>query len=279
MAAPPWTSLKDLENACIKIENDEIINDPEYLNWLNLLIAPGSSLGGARPKASVLDNENNLWIAKFPSKNDDKDIGAWEMVVHKLAKSAGIELPTAKIEKFSSRRFTFLTKRFDRTNRRERIHFASAMTLLGHTDGDDFKTGASYLELVEFLMKNGARINQDLEELWRRIVFSICVSNTDDHLRNHGFILSSEGWTLSPAYDINANETGTALRLNISENDNFLDLKLAIDVAKYFRLSPKRSKQIISEVTGSVKNWKKVAEEIGISKIEQEIMNKAFYTV
>jgi len=279
MAAPPWTSLKDLENACIKIENDEIINDPEYLNWLNLLIAPGSSLGGARPKASVLDNENNLWIAKFPSKNDDKDIGAWEMVVHKLAKSAGIELPTAKIEKFSSRRFTFLTKRFDRTNRRERIHFASAMTLLGHTFGDDFKTGASYLELVEFLMKNGARINQDLEELWRRIVFSICVSNTDDHLRNHGFILSSEGWTLSPAYDINANETGTALRLNISENDNFLDLKLAIDVAKYFRLSPKRSKQIISEVTGSVKNWKKVAEEIGISKIEQEIMNKAFYTV
>jgi len=128
-------------------------------------------------------------------------------------------------------------------------------------------------------MKNGARINQDLEELWRRIVFSICVSNTDDHLRNHGFILSSEGWTLSPAYDINANETGTALRLNISENDNFLDLELAIDVAKYFRLAPKRSKQIISEVTGSVKNWKKVAKEMGISKIELEIMNKAFHTV
>ena len=155
MTSPPYTSLKDLEYACLQIEKDEIVDDPEYINWLRMLMAPGSSLGGARPKASVLDKKNNLWIAKFPSRNDDKDIGAWEMVVHELAKISGIAIAEARIEKFDSKYYTFLTKRFDRTNNGERIHFASAMTLLGHKDGDDFNEGVSYLEFVEFLMKHG----------------------------------------------------------------------------------------------------------------------------
>ena len=278
MSSPPWTSLKDLEYACSQIEKDDIVDDPEYLNWLNMLMSPGSSLGGARPKASVLDNNNNLWIAKFPSRNDDKDIGAWEMVVHELAKNSGVDIAEAKIEKFASKNNTFLTKRFDRTNKRERIHFASAMTLLGHKDGDDFTEGVSYLEFVEFLMKYGARIDRDLVELWRRIVFSICVSNTDDHLRNHGFILTNEGWILSPAYDINANETGTGLKLNISEDDNSLDLDLAMEVTEYFRIDKSKANQIKSEVINSVSNWRKIAGKFGISKNEQERMNKAFYT-
>jgi serine/threonine-protein kinase HipA len=277
MASPPWTSLKDLEYACSQIEKDDIVDDPEYINWLRMLMAPGSSLGGARPKAGVLDNKNNLWIAKFPSKNDDKDIGAWEMVVHELAKISGVAVAEAKIEKFNSRYYTFLTKRFDRTNIGERIHFASAMTLLGHKDRDDFNEGVSYLEFVEFLMKYSARTNHDLGELWRRIVFSICVSNTDDHLRNHGFLLSNDGWILSPAYDINANETGTGLKLNISENDNSLDLDLAMDVAKNFRIDLKDAAQIKLDVIKSVSNWRIFAKKFGISKNEQEMMDKAFY--
>ena len=154
------------------------------------MVAPGASLGGARPKASILDNDGGLWIAKFPSRNDQGDIGGWEMVTYELAISAGINMAESKAKKFSSDYYTFMTKRFDRTNEGERIHFASAMTMLGYTDGQDHADGASYLELVEFIQTNGASVDQDLEELWRRIVFSICVTNTDDHLRNHGFILS-----------------------------------------------------------------------------------------
>ena len=276
-ASPPWTSLKELEHASLQIEKDDSINDPEYLKWLNMLIDPGSSLGGARPKAGVLDNKNNLWIAKFPSSNDEKDIGAWEMVVHDLAIHAGLNIPEARIEKFHGRHHTFLTKRFDRTVQGERIHFASAMTLLGHNDGADFKDGVSYLEFAEFLMKHGANVEKDNEEVWRRIVFSICVKNTDDHLRNHGFLLTKSGWILSPAFDINPVETGTGLKLNISENDNSLDLSLAMDVAKYFRLDEKRAGKIIDEVKKSVRNWKVLAKKYKISATEQEVMSQAFW--
>lgn len=187
MAAPPWTSLRELADASLKFEEDNT-DDPEYLKWVDLLIAPGSSLGGARPKASVMDEHNYLWIAKFPSRNDDKDIAAWEMVTNQLAISAGINVAEGRLLQFNNRYHTFLTKRFDRTITGERIHFASAMTLLGHMDGED-ASGASYLELMEFISRHGASVENDLEELWRRIVFSICVKNTDDHLRNHGFYL------------------------------------------------------------------------------------------
>jgi serine/threonine-protein kinase HipA len=182
-------------------------------------------------------------------------------------------------KKFSSKHSTFLTKRFDRTDAGERIHFASAMTLLGYTDGNDHADGVSYLDLVEFITANGTNINANLEELWRRIVFSICVSNTDDHLRNHGFILTTEGWELSPAYDINPEETGTGLKLNISEHDNTLDLDLAVEVREYFRINESRAEVIIKEVKNSVRNWRKLAQEIGISKAEQEIKARAFSRV
>ncbi|HEY6161189.1 MAG TPA: type II toxin-antitoxin system HipA family toxin, partial [Bacteroidia bacterium] len=203
MASPPWVSLRELEHASLKFEEDNI-DDPEYSKWINMLIAPGTSLGGARPKSGVLDPEGNLWIAKFPSKNDDKDVGGWEMVVNELAKLSGLNIAEGRAQKFNSKYHTFLTKRFDRTGKGERIHFASAMTLTGHTDGDDHEGGASYLQLAEFLIRNGARVNENLEELWKRIVFNICVKNTDDHLRNHGFLFTDKGWILSPAYDINA---------------------------------------------------------------------------
>jgi serine/threonine-protein kinase HipA len=276
MASPPWTSIRELEQISLRLEDDDVINDPQYLNWLNMLVVPGSSLGGARPKASVVDSNHHLWIAKFPSKNDTFDTGGWEMVVYELAIAAGVQMAECQSKKFTSNHHTFLTKRFDRTVNGERIHFASAMTLLGYMDGDDSAEGVSYLELVEFISTGGAKVNEDLEQLWRRIVFNICVSNTDDHLRNHGFILTDNGWILSPAYDINPIETGTVLKLNISEDDNALDLNLALEVSPYFRVKEKRAVEIIAEVKSSVKNWRKIAAKYGISKFEQELKSMAF---
>ena len=276
IASPPWTSIRELEQISLRLEDDDVINDPDYLKWLNMLVVPGSSLGGARPKASVIDNNGNLWIAKFPSKNDQSDIGGWEIVTYELAIAAGINMIESQAKKFSNNNHTFLTKRFDRSENGSRIHFASAMTLLGHIDGEDSSEGLSYLELAEFITLNGVKINEDLEQLWRRIVFSICVSNTDDHLRNHGFILTSQGWVLSPAYDINPVETGNGLKLNITENDNALDLKLALEVCIYFRLSQKKAEEIIEEVKSSVKNWRKIASKYGISNAEQELKSRAF---
>ena len=180
------------------------------------------------------------------------------------------------MQKFYSNHHTFLTKRFDRTSDGKRIHFASALTMLGYKDGAGYSEGVSYLELAEFLIQNGARVIEDLEELWRRIVFSICVSNTDDHLRNHGFILTDNGWILSPAYDINPIETGSGLSLNISEDDNSLDLEVALEVAKYFRLNNKKANEIIKQIKESVQHWKEFSNEYGISKTEQDIMSTAF---
>jgi serine/threonine-protein kinase HipA len=279
MASPPWTSIRELEQISLRLEDDDVINDPEYMNWLSMLVAPGSSLGGARPKASVLDNNDHLWIAKFPSKNDSSDIGGWEIVTYEMAIAAGVNMAEAQARKFNTNNHTFLTKRFDRTENGKRIHFASAMTLLGHVDGEDNSEGTSYLELVEFIITQGANVNKDLEQLWRRIVFSICVSNTDDHLRNHGFILTPGGWILSPAYDINPVETGTGLKLNISEEDNALDLGLALEVCPYFRLKNKQALEIIEEVKASVCDWRIIARKYGLSNFECNLKSAAFSIV
>lgn len=279
LASPPWTSLRELERISLRLEDDDVIDDPDYLKWLKMLIAPGASLGGARPKASITNEDGSLWIAKFPSRNDKGDVGGWEIVTYELAIMAGINMAESKVQKFSSDYYTFITKRFDRSDRGERIHFASAMTMLGYTDGQDHEDGASYLELVEFLQTNGAQVNQDLEELWRRIVFSICVSNTDDHLRNHGFMLTERGWVLSPAYDINPVETGTGLKLNISDDDNALDLDLAMEVCEFFRLSEERAAEIMESVKAAVRNWREIADKYGISRAEQELKTHAFRAI
>jgi serine/threonine-protein kinase HipA len=275
MASPPWTSIKELEQASLQLEGEEG-TDEQRLRWINMLMAPGSSLGGARPKASVLDGKGQLWVAKFPSTKDGHNIGAWEKVVHDLAKEAGLNVPETKAAMFYSKQHTFLSKRFDRTDKGERIHFASAMTLLGHTDGTDHQAGVSYLDLAEFIIKNGADVSNDLEELWRRVVFYICVSNTDDHLRNHGFLLTDKGWVLSPTYDINPVEKGSGLSLNISDKDNALDLGLALEVAPYFRVEEKRAKEIIGIIKKSVRKWAELAEKLKISKGERDLMESAF---
>jgi serine/threonine-protein kinase HipA len=274
--APPWTRIRELEEMSLKLEDESNANNQEILKWIKMLLSPGASLGGARPKASVIDTNSNLWIAKFPSKQDLTDIGCWEMIINKLANMCGINIAEGQIIKLSSPHHTYLTKRFDRTIGKTRIHFASAMTLLGYTDGTDFHDGASYLEIAEFIIKNGAKVNSDLEELWKRIVFSICVSNTDDHLRNHGFLLTEGGWVLSPAYDINPNEDGHGLSLNISENSNELNLELAIDVHEYFRLNTQQAKEIINTTKEAVSKWRMIASEYQIPKSEQDLKANAF---
>lgn len=279
LAAPPWTSIRELEQISLRLEEDDVINDPEYLNWLNMLIAPGSSLGGARPKASVVDNDGHLWIAKFPSRNDEGNVGAWEWVTYQMALDSGIQMAEAQVRQFSSPNHTFLTKRFDRSANGERLHFASAMTLLGYTDGNDYHDGVSYLELVDFISKQGTNVNHNLHELWRRIIFSMCVSNTDDHLRNHGFMLTPTGWELSPAYDINPVETGYGLKLNVSEDDNAIDLNLAKSIAPFFRLNEEQSEEIIQEVKAAVEPWRELAERAGISRNEMELKSNAFRLV
>ena len=275
MATPPMAALRTLEEASLQLENENAVDSPQFAEWLSLLISPGSSLGGARPKASVVDPKGELWIAKFPSRKDDRDIGAWEMVVNKLAVQSGLRIAEGKARRFTQDHHTFLTKRFDRRGE-DRIHFVSAMTLLGYNDGADAITGVSYLHIAEFIMRHGATPDADLEELWRRIVFNICVSNSDDHLRNHGFLLTPQGWVLSPAFDVNPIPSSRGLSLNISEYSNAPDLELAHEVAEKFRVNDKKREAVINKVVKVVSRWQQVAAEIGISRSEVERMENVF---
>lgn len=276
-AAPPFVQLRKLEAASLALERDEDNTSAEGDNWLHMLIAPGGSLGGARPKASVLDPDGHLWIAKFPSINDEHNVGAWELVVHTLARGCGLRVPVTMAKRFANPHHTFLVKRFDRTLTGGRLHFASAMTLTGHKDGDDASSGASYLEIARVLIDHGAQTDADLRELWSRIVFNLLASNTDDHLRNHGFILlPGIGWTLSDVYDMNAVPDSHGLRLNISGADNAMDLDLVRSVAPYFRVSANTANEIIEQTSTIVRQWPKIANGLKIPAREQERMASAF---
>ena len=272
-AAPPWASLRTLEEASRNFENDDTALSEK---WLNQLIRPGSSLGGARPKATVIDPKEQLWIAKFPSKNDENDTGAWEMVTHDLAELCGLHVPEAKLEKFSNLGSTYLVKRFDRILNK-RVHFASAMTLLGKTDGASAADGTSYLDIAAFMKSYGVQPRQDLVELWKRIIFNMAVSNTDDHLRNHAFIFTKNGWRLSPLYDVNPVPYGDELSLNVDEEDNSINIDLAIQTAVRFGISEMDAKTYAKDILTVVKeNWEKRATAYGLSRRLIEEMRPAF---
>lgn len=273
LSAPPFENLRTLEEASREFEKDENLLDGK---WLKQLLAPGSSLGGARPKATVKDVDGSLWIAKFPSKHDEYDSGAWEKTVHDLAKLCGLNVPESRLMKFSKFGSTFLVKRFDREGAK-RIHFMSAMTALGKKDGANATDGTGYLDIAAFIGAYGAAPQEDLKELWRRIVFNMAVSNTDDHLRNHGFVLTSKGWRLSALYDVNPIPDGASLSLNVSEEDNSLSINLVVEVAEQFMISKKEAATLSNEIVSTVRdNWRKIAEKNGLSKSSIEYMKSAF---
>lgn len=270
---PPWSSIRELQLAAEQFENDE--QSEATKQWLVILMAPGSSLGGARPKANIRDLGNNLWIAKFPAKNDTTDKAAWEYLAYKLAIQAGVEMSESKIQKVMGPYNTFFTKRFDR-DKEKRIHFVSAMTMTGNNEDTIRDNPSSYLELAEFIQNYGINVDDNLKQLWRRIIFNIAISNTDDHLRNHGFIINNNGWELSPAYDLNPSIDKDGLALNIDMDSNALDYELATRVGKYFRLNEGQMTHIMDEVLSAVSSWKGVAKHIGIPHKEIELMHKAF---
>jgi len=270
---PPWASIRELQHGAKLIESNE--DTVEVRKWLAMLMAPGSSLGGARPKANILDEHGHPWIAKFPSKNDTIDKGAWEYLAYCLAVDSGIDMAESRLEHIAGPYHTFFTKRFDR-ERQNRIHFASAMTMTGKNEELIRDETPSYLDIVEFIQFSGIQIEEDLHQLWRRMVFNILISNTDDHLRNHGFILTNKGWRLSPAFDINPSIDKVGLALNIDMDNNSPDIDLVKSVGVYFRLGKKEMDNIIDEVKSGISGWKKIATEIGIPRNEQTIMAAAF---
>lgn len=273
MAVPPWIALRTLEEASRNFENEETTMQEK---WLNQLIRPGSSLGGARPKATVRSPEGSLWIAKFPSRKDDYNVGAWEKTAYDLAGLCGLNVSEARLEKFSKYGSTFLVRRFDRDGTK-RIHFASAMTMLGRTDGMSASDGAGYLDIASFLKSYGARPKEDLAELWKRIVFNMAISNTDDHLRNHGFLLTKEGWRLAPLYDINPVPYGDTLSLMVDETGNEISISTAVSAAVHYGVARKDAEMIAGEICRTVGGqWEKAAAANGLSRAACNYMRPAF---
>lgn len=276
LATPPITSLRALEQASWEYEKEDSEDAKGYRQWLKMLCFPGSSLGGARPKANVLDGKGNLWIAKFPSKHDNFDVGAWEFLVTSMARDFGLCVPQIEAKIFSSRYHTFMTKRFDRVGQ-NRLHFASARTLLGYVDGNDANDDISYLELSDFLQRfGGIRQQEDLYELWKRVLFNVAVSNCDDHLRNHGFILTPKGWTLSPVYDLTPSPNGRGLKLNIDEADNALSVDLVLSTASFYGIDDKEAKKQVDFLKSIIDTWKERANRMNVSKQEQSMMENSF---
>ena len=232
-------------------------------------------MGGARPKAGVRDDESCLYVAKFPSRNDDYDVSLWEHLSHLLAKKAGVAAAETKIISTGDKYHALLSKRFDRTVNSRRIHFASAMTLLGLTDGCDAKTGNGYLDIVDFILQHCCHVEENLRQLYRRVAFNIAIGNSDDHFRNHGFLLTPRGWTLSPAYDMNPTISGYQSLL-ISSSTNKADLNLLLEASEEYMIGREEASVIIREVASAVKSWRNVAVSLGISKRETDLFEQVF---
>ena len=273
LPAPPVASLRELE-AVARALTDKRIDDLDALRrWLAVLVAPGASLGGARPKANFTDVDRSLWIAKFPSREDDRNIGAWEYLLHTLAKKAQIDVPPARCLKFGKDFHTFCTRRFDRAAAHRRF-YASAMTLLRKRESE----GSSYIEIAEFIQRNGAAgfIAQDLAQLYRRVAFNVATGNRDDHLRNHGFLLTAAGWRLAPAFDVNPNIDKAGHVLNLDADDNTPSLATVIKTAPWYGLSIDQGRGIVAQVLKVAQGWRRAAAKAGLSRADIELSAIAF---
>lgn len=271
--APPFTNLRELAAVSRRLEEPGVEELPEYEQWLAMVLAPGTSLGGARPKANFSDDER-LWIAKFPAMDDRHDVGAWEFLVHQLADRAGITTPPSRLERLTERHGTFCVARFDRTPSGARRMFASASTLLERNNSDR----ASYLDLAEFISDQGARnaIDRDLEQLFRRVVFNVLVGNRDDHLRNHAFVRSATGWQLSPAFDMNPNPYREMHVLTLDGTSALPDVNNVVATGELYRLSARRIDHLLDEVRTAVAEWNALAVRIGIPTNEIDRMRTVF---
>lgn len=273
MAAPPVTSLRELEAVAYQLSQGRIDELDTLRRWLTVLVAPGASLGGARPKANFTEADGSLWIAKFPAQSDDRDMGAWEYLTHQLAHKAGLDVPPARLVRLGSGFHTFCVQRFDRAAGARRF-YASAMTLLRKAQSE----GTSYLELAQFLRAQGdaAEADADLAQLFRRVAFNVAVGNRDDHLRNHGFVLGRSGWRLSPAFDLNPNIDKAEHVLNIDDMDNRPSLQTVLDTAVFYGLGQARARQVVEEVASAIDGWRTTARRLGISGADIELMAAAF---
>jgi serine/threonine-protein kinase HipA len=243
--------------------------------WLAMLVAPGSSLGGSRPKANYED-QSELWIAKFPSREDRHDVGAWEHLVSLLAAAAGIDVPETRLLALGSRYRTFCAKRFDRLRGRRRL-YASAMTLTGRRDHED----ASYLDIARAIAEFGepTAIEEDLRQLFRRVVFNVLTANRDDHLRNHGFLRSSGGWRLAPAFDVNPTPQKHEHVLALDGSLRTPDLEIVRETAPYYRLSTADADEVVGEIRRVVAGWRDLAQRIDLAADELERIGSALASV
>ncbi|MEE1337955.1 MAG: HipA domain-containing protein, partial [Muribaculaceae bacterium] len=266
------TDLRELIAASMEIEKSEEANALPEKRWIAQLVQPGSSLGGARPKANVVDTDRSIYVAKFPSLKDDYDAGLWEHFCHLLAKKAGINAAETKVLAINDKHHTLLSRRFDRTDAGKRIHFASAMTLLGLNDGDNATTGHGYIDIVDFIISGCTDVDANLRELFRRVAFNICIGNSDDHFRNHGFLLTAKGWSLSPAYDMNPTlNDHQSLLINSKTNES--NLSILLDSCDEYMLTRGVAEGIIDEVVDAIKGWRALANQLGIAKREMSLFD------
>lgn len=262
LRVPPLTSVRELMLAAHEFEESEEKQQLPTKKWLIQLLHPGTSLGGARPKATIADENGNLTVAKFPSRRDDYDVALWEHFCHIMGQKAGMNVAETRIINGENHHI-LLSKRFDRNAEGKRIHFASALTLLGLEDGDNASTGYGYTDIVDFIIQHGSNVEANLEELYRRVAFYIIVGNSDDHFRNHGFLLTRKGWELSPSYDINPTlSDNQSILINRTSSES--DLNILLKSASEYMLSQERAEAIIAQVKGAMKRWPKEARQLGI---------------
>ena len=262
LAAPPVTSLRELQAVAYELSGRRQDDLDALRKWLAVLVAPGASLGGARPKANFSEADGSLWIAKFPARDDDRDMGAWEHLVHGMAHRAGVVVAPARVLRLKSEYHTFCVQRFDRLGP-DRRFYASAMTLLRKSRSE----GSSYLELAQFLRAqgDGAHAAADLQQLFRRVAFNVAIGNRDDHLRNHGFMLGSQGWRLAPAFDMNPDADKADHVLNLDDTDNRPDLATVLATAPFYGLGAARAQAVFQEVLAAVDGWQSEARRAGIA--------------
>ena len=261
LSAPPITALRELEAAAAKVERGQ---GAQVDKWVRQLLAPGTTLGGARPKASFTDEKGQLWLAKSPSAEDRHDVGLWEYLAYELSVAAGIEMPEARLLALSRRGHTYAVRRFDRSGARRRM-YASGRTML-QMESD----GASYLDLAQTIETHGARkgISADLGQLFRRALLNVLVGNRDDHLRNHGFLRGKTGWQLAPAFDVNPNPDKPEHVLALDGRETTADTSLLMQCRQFFRLSAADAALMLEEVRVAVRSWRARAGALGVKRLE-----------